>query len=153
MMQRNRFFLFKYFLHNFQKISKLLIVLVGSGKERHIRLIPTAALDGRELKWIKVSETRGCHLLCWGQDNQGHLPVSASQNRQHFFAAAVQKSVIVFQINRSEKRHIRFCEKAMPGLPQFLKISHGRLFVGYPSGFRVWDLHDNSQICQFDFLI
>uniref|UniRef100_A0A914HAA0 non-specific serine/threonine protein kinase n=1 Tax=Globodera rostochiensis TaxID=31243 RepID=A0A914HAA0_GLORO len=127
--------------------EQLLIALVGVGKERHVRLIPTAALDGRDLKWIKVSETRGCHLLCWGR---GHSPRTAPHGAppgtQHYFACAIQKSVVVFQINRTEKRHARVREMAMPGQPQCLKIAGGRLFVGYPSSFRVWDLLDNSQL-------
>ncbi|KAL3123881.1 hypothetical protein niasHT_009124 [Heterodera trifolii] len=126
--------------------EQLLIALVGVGKERHVRLIPIAALDGRDLKWIKVAETRGCHLLCWGR---GHSPSTAphgAQPGQHYFACAILKSVLVFQINRKERRHKPLREMAMPGQPQCLKIAGGRLFVGYPSSFRVWDLLDNSQI-------
>jgi serine/threonine-protein kinase MRCK len=120
-----------------------LIALVGSGKERHVRLIPTAALDGRDLKWIKVAETRGCHLLCWGEGT-----LNRPGGREHFFAVAVQKNVLLFQINRSERRHARMREYAMPGHPQCLKIAQGRLFVGYPSSFRVVDMVDHSQICE-----
>ncbi|KAI6221970.1 Non-specific serine/threonine protein kinase [Aphelenchoides fujianensis] len=89
--------------------EQLLIALVGGNpKERHVRLIPTAALEGRDLKWIK-------------------------------------KSVIVFEINRMEKRHHKLRDFAMPALPQTMRIAGGRLYVGYMSGFRVWDLTDNSQ--------
>lgn len=127
----------------------LLIVLVGAGKERHVRLIPTAALDGRDLKWIKVQETRGCHLLCWGTGHPSRLSshgTNTTGTLQHYFATALNKSVLVFQINRSEKRHSAMRERAIPGQPQCLSISQGRLFVGYPGSFRVWDLLDNSQI-------
>jgi len=142
-----------------------LIVLVGAGKERHVRLvslfvfilfilffqqIPTAALDGRDLKWIKVQETRGCHLLCWGTGHPSRLSshgTNTTGTLQHYFATSLNKSVLVFQINRSEKRHSAMRERAIPGQPQCLSISQGRLFVGYPGSFRVWDLLDNSQIC------
>lgn len=67
----------------------------------------------------------------------------------HYFAVAVHKTVIVYQIDRTEKRHHKVREMAMPGQPQTLKISNGKLFVGYPSSFRMWDLVDNSQTCKF----
>ena len=51
----------------------------------------------------------------------------------------------VFQIDRSERRHHRVRELAMPGQPQYMDIIKGKLCVGYPSGFRMWDLIDNSQ--------
>lgn len=144
----------------------LLIALVGgSPKERHVRLIPTAALDGRDLKWIKVNETKGCHLMCVGSGSNSRpnrrtepangtpLPVASSGNTMgsppHYFAVAVQKSVIVFEINRMEKRHHKLKDLAMPALPQTIKISGGRLYVGYMSGFRIWDLIDNTQTCKF----
>ncbi|KAF7640516.1 hypothetical protein Mgra_00000339 [Meloidogyne graminicola] len=128
--------------------EQLLIVLIGSGKERHVRLIPTAALDGRDLKWIKVQETRGCHLLCWGTGHPARSELHGNNTTisQHYFAAALNKSVLVFQINRSEKRHSAMRERAIPGQPQCLSISQGRLFVGYPSSFRVWDLLDNTLV-------
>lgn len=33
----------------------------------------------------------------------------------------------------------------MPGLPQYMTIFSGKLIVGYPSGFRMWNFSDNSQ--------
>jgi serine/threonine-protein kinase MRCK len=115
--------------------------MVGnSPKDCQLRLIPNAALDGRDLKWIKVPDTKGCHLMCWGK---GATSDDFSQN--HYFACAIQKTVVVFQIDRTEKRHKRVRELAMPGQPQCLKIYDGRIFVGYPSGFRIWDLLGNSQ--------
>ena len=70
--------------------------------------------------------------------------------------------VSVYQIDRSERRHRRLRELAMPGQPQcmqvhfstlsassrtgnVLQILHGKLCVGYPSGARMWDLVDNAQ--------
>ncbi|PIO74000.1 protein kinase domain protein, partial [Teladorsagia circumcincta] len=37
----------------FSPSEQLLLVMVGPPKERHVRLVPSAALDGRDLKWIK----------------------------------------------------------------------------------------------------
>lgn len=43
------------------------IIVVISGKQRHVRLIPVRALDGDECEWIKVSETKGCITLVSAQ--------------------------------------------------------------------------------------
>lgn len=151
--------------------EQLLIVMIGGNpKDKHVRLIPTAALDGRDLKWIKVNETKGCHLMCVGSGsnstNRLHrrtepsgmpLPMSTNPNANvsppHFFAVAIQKSVVIFEINRIERRHHKLRELAMPGQPQTLKISGGRLYVGYMSGFRIWDLVDNTQTCKSKIFI
>lgn len=80
--------------------------MVGSSaKDYHIRLIPNAALDGRDLKWIKVHDTKGCHLMCWGN---GYFSGGDERFSQHsdstsrnFFACAIQKAVYIYQIDRS----------------------------------------------------
>uniref|UniRef100_A0A0N5ADJ8 non-specific serine/threonine protein kinase n=1 Tax=Syphacia muris TaxID=451379 RepID=A0A0N5ADJ8_9BILA len=118
--------------------EQLIVAMIGPQKDRHIRVIPTAALDGRDLKWIKVPETKGCHLMTVGSGN--------TSDPCHYFCAAVKKTVLVFLIDRSEKRHRKVRELAMPGQPQTLSIIQGKLCVGYPSGFRMWDLIDNTVI-------
>jgi serine/threonine-protein kinase MRCK len=146
--------------------EQLLIVMIGgNAKDKHIRLIPTAALDGRDLKWIKVNETKGCHLMCAGSGSFSRFhprtepggPLNTKSNSgstpPHFFAVAIQKSVIVFEINRIEQRHHKLREFAMPGQPQTIKIAGGRLYVGYMSGFRVWDLVDNTQTCKWGLFL
>lgn len=60
-------------------------MLVGPPKDRHVRLIPMAALDGRDLKWIKVAETKGCHLMAMG--------AGSSADPCHYFCVAVKKTV------------------------------------------------------------
>lgn len=44
--------------------EQLLVVL--SGKQRHLRLIPVRALDGDDVEWIKVAETKGCITFATG---------------------------------------------------------------------------------------
>ncbi|VDO51216.1 unnamed protein product, partial [Brugia timori] len=44
-----------------------------------------AALDGRDLKWIKVAETKGCHLMTVG--------AGSSIDPCHYFCVAIKKSV------------------------------------------------------------
>ncbi|VDK67278.1 unnamed protein product [Onchocerca ochengi] len=123
--------------------EQLFVVLVGPQKDRHVRLIPMAALDGRDLKWIKVAETKGCHLMAMG--------AGSSSDPCHYFCVAIKKSVLVFQIDRSEKRHRKIRELAMPGQPQTMTVMRGKLCVGYPSGFRMWDLVDNTTTALVNF--
>lgn len=107
-------------------------------------MIPTAALDGRDLKWIKVTETKNCHLFCYG-----NVPrTNDTQSGVYYFAVAIQKTVIVYEIDRSDKRHRKLREMAMPGQAQSIRIINGKLLVGYPSSFRMWDLINNIQICK-----
>lgn len=44
--------------------EQLLVVL--SGKQRHVRLVPIRALDGDDVEWIKVAETKGCITFASG---------------------------------------------------------------------------------------
>lgn len=112
--------------------EQLLMMIVGPAKDRHVRLVPSAALDGRDLKWIKVNDTKGCHLMAVGTNSPG--------GRAGFFAVAFKKSVTIFQIDRSEKRHKKWKDLAMPGTPQSIAIFNGRLYVGFPHSFRSWSL-------------
>ncbi|VDM51654.1 unnamed protein product [Angiostrongylus costaricensis] len=118
----------------FNASEQLMLVMVGPTKDRHVRLVPSAALDGRDLKWIKVAETKGCHLMS----------MSAGTGNVHYIAVAIKKSVIVYQIDRSEKRHKKWKELAMPGLPQSLAVEGDRLVVGFTHSFRTWALGDQA---------
>ncbi|EYC01531.1 hypothetical protein Y032_0106g3743 [Ancylostoma ceylanicum] len=124
--------------------EQLLLVMVGPPKERHVRLIPSAALDGRDLKWIKVAETKGCHLMAMGAGSIAGTASASPAGNVHYIAVAIKKSVIVYQIDRSEKRHRKWKELAMPGLPQSLAIEGGRLVVGFTHSFRAWALGDQN---------
>uniref|UniRef100_A0A0N4ZPT1 non-specific serine/threonine protein kinase n=1 Tax=Parastrongyloides trichosuri TaxID=131310 RepID=A0A0N4ZPT1_PARTI len=118
--------------------EQLLIVMTGPTKERMIRLIPVIAMDGRDYKWIKISDTKNCHDFCVGKG-------ISNNSSCHCICVAIKKSVFVYQIDRSEKRHSKVRELAMPGEPQCLTIINSCLIVGAPSTFRCWDLGTNNQ--------
>ncbi|KAK6038921.1 CNH domain protein [Cooperia oncophora] len=139
----------------FNASEQLLLVMVGPPKERHVRLVPSAALDGRDLKWIKVADTKGCHLMAMGAGSMAGTASAGPAGNVHYIAVAIKKSVIVYQIDRSEKRHKKWKELAMPGFPQSLAIEGGRLVVGFTHSFRAWALGDQSNtkhICMFAYL-
>ncbi|KAK0411610.1 hypothetical protein QR680_005743 [Steinernema hermaphroditum] len=124
--------------------EQLLVVMLGPSRDRHIRLIPVAAVDGRELKWIKVPDTKNCHTFSVGRGN-------SSAENGYFFCVAVKKSVTVFRIDRSDKRHHKLRDYAMPGTPQALSIIDGNLCVGWMTGFRIWNLNEHSQKALVNF--
>lgn len=47
-------------------ISEEHLLVVVSGKQRQVRLVPIRALDGDEVEWIKVTESKGCAVLTVG---------------------------------------------------------------------------------------
>ncbi|KAJ1349050.1 hypothetical protein KIN20_004491 [Parelaphostrongylus tenuis] len=129
----------------FNASEQLILVMVGPTKDRHVRLVPSAALDGRDLKWIKVAETKGCHLMSMSAGSiSGTSSAASSVGNVHYIAVAIKKSVIIYQIDRSEKRHKKWKELAMPGLPQSLAIEGDRLVVGFTHSFRTWALGDQA---------
>lgn len=47
-------------------ISEEHLLVVVSGKQRQVRLVPIRALDGDDVEWIKVTESKGCLVLTVG---------------------------------------------------------------------------------------
>lgn len=47
-------------------ITEEQLIVVLSGKQRQVRLIPVRALDGDEVEWVKVVESKGCITFCTG---------------------------------------------------------------------------------------
>lgn len=52
-------------------IDHVLFCCSSLGKQRHIRLIPVGALDGHDVEWIKVSDTKGCLTFDTACHSQG----------------------------------------------------------------------------------
>ena len=53
-------------VHEIEYVAEEQLLVVISGKQRHVRLIPVRALDGDDVEWIKVAETKGCITLTTG---------------------------------------------------------------------------------------
>lgn len=58
-----------------------------AGKQRHLRLIPVGALDGHDVDWIKVADTKGCTTFCTTHMDHGGTPT-------YYFCVAVKKQVL-----------------------------------------------------------
>ncbi|KAK7790994.1 hypothetical protein R5R35_011454 [Gryllus longicercus] len=135
--------------------EQLLVVL--SGKQRHVRLIPVRALDGDEVEWIKVAETKGCITFAAGA-------MRRTPQLAYCLCVAIKRQntsqVIIYEVTRTKTRHKRLRELMLPTQAQTLNIfSDGRLCVGYQSGFSIYSImgdqhplslvHPDNQILGF----
>ncbi|KAK4005018.1 hypothetical protein OUZ56_006742 [Daphnia magna] len=115
--------------------EQLLVVICG--KQHHVRLVPVRALDGDDVEWIKVADTKACISFTTGILRQGH----GTQAAVYCLCVAVKRQVLLFEITRTKARHKRLRDILLPAPAQCLNvISDGRLVVGYPSGFAVYSL-------------
>lgn len=53
-------------IYQIDYITEEQIIIVLSGKQRQVRLIPVRALDGDDVEWVKVVESKGCVTFCTG---------------------------------------------------------------------------------------
>ncbi|KAK1131499.1 hypothetical protein K0M31_017781 [Melipona bicolor] len=125
----------KIYLLEYVTEEQLIVVL--SGKQRHVRLVPVRALDGDEVEWIKVAETKGCITLTTGIAHRSPLT--------YCLCVAIKKQnasqVIIYEITRTKTRHKRMRELMLSCHAQTLQVlSEGRFCVGYPSGFSIYSI-------------
>ncbi|XP_060520410.1 serine/threonine-protein kinase Genghis Khan isoform X2 [Cylas formicarius] len=123
-------------------ISEEHLLVVVSGKQRQVRLVPIRALDGDDTEWIKVTESKGCSVLAVGPVLRAPLTfcLCISIRKQNFSA------IIIYEITRTRTRHQRVHEINVPVNVQSLQLlSDGRLCVGSPSCFTVYSLQGGEQ--------
>ena len=88
-------------VHQVELIGPEQLLAVVSGRNRHVRLLPAAALDGRDSEPFKLADTKGCQALAWGQVRHGALTC---------LCVAMKRQVIIYELNRSKSRHRRIRE-------------------------------------------
>lgn len=120
--------------------EQLLVVLAG--KQRYLRLVPIRALDGDDVEWVKVVETKGCISFTTG-------PLTHTRTA-HCLAVAIKRQnssqIILYEITRTKLRHKRLHEVILPTLAQCIHIfSEGRLCVGYQSGFSIYKFSQDNR--------
>ncbi|KAJ4929156.1 hypothetical protein JOQ06_004775, partial [Pogonophryne albipinna] len=113
-------------VHHIDLISQEQLLAVISGRNRHVRLFPMQALDGRETESYKLAETKGCQTIVSGPVRNGSLTC---------LCVAMKRQVICFEVNKSKARHRRLREVQAPGPVQWMGLLSERLYVGYQSGF------------------
>uniref|UniRef100_A0AAR5P9L4 non-specific serine/threonine protein kinase n=1 Tax=Dendroctonus ponderosae TaxID=77166 RepID=A0AAR5P9L4_DENPD len=122
-------------------ISEEHLLVVVSGKQRQVRLVPIRALDGDDTEWIKVTESKGCSVLTVGPVLRAPLTfcLCISIKKQN------SSVIIIYEITRTRTRHQRVHEISIPVNVQALQIlSDGRLCVGSPSCFTVYNIQSGE---------
>ncbi|NXJ49456.1 MRCKA kinase, partial [Spizaetus tyrannus] len=119
-------------VHQIELIPNEQLIAVISGRNRHVRLFPMAALDGRETEFYKLAETKGCQSIASGHVRHGALTC---------LCVAMKRQVLCYELNQSKTRHKKIKEIQVQGNVQWMSIFSDRLCVGYQSGFLKYPLH------------
>ncbi|XP_039384788.1 serine/threonine-protein kinase MRCK alpha isoform X3 [Mauremys reevesii] len=119
-------------VHQIELIPNVQLIAVISGRNRHVRLFPMAALDGRETEFYKLAETKGCQTIVSGQVRHGALTC---------LCVAMKRQVLCYELNQSKTRHKKMKEIQVLGNVQWMSVFSERLCVGYQSGFLKYPLH------------
>ncbi|XP_037541635.1 serine/threonine-protein kinase MRCK alpha isoform X2 [Nematolebias whitei] len=108
------------------------LLAVISGRNRHVRLIPTQAVDGREMDSNKLAETKNCQTIVSGPVRNGSVTC---------LCVAMKSKIICYEVNKAKSRHRMLRELPAPGPVQWMGLLSERLYVGYQSGFMRYSLH------------
>ncbi|XP_051470448.1 serine/threonine-protein kinase MRCK alpha isoform X15 [Apus apus] len=119
-------------VHQIEFIPSEQLIAVISGRNRHVRLFPMVALDGRETEFYKLAETKGCQSIVSGHVCHGALTC---------LCVAIKRQVLCYELNQSKTRHKKIKEIQVQGNVQWMSIFSDRLCVGYQSGFLKYSLH------------
>lgn len=118
-------------------IAEEQLLLAVAGKQRFLRLIPVGALDGQDVEWIKVPDTKGCITFCT-------MCVNMGESTSYMFCTAIKKQVLVHEVNRTKGRHHRRKEICLPVPAHTLNVIGNRLCIGLPSAFYLYSVLDDS---------
>ncbi|XP_031559571.1 serine/threonine-protein kinase MRCK alpha-like isoform X2 [Actinia tenebrosa] len=112
-----------------------LIVLI-SGKNRHIRLYPSSTLDGHDTEPVKIAETKGCSMFATG---------GIHSHSSTCLCVAIKRHIVVYELNRTKFRHLKIKDIHLNFNLQWMGVSFGKLIVGYVSGFTIYALEGDAQ--------
>nr|XP_061806153.1 serine/threonine-protein kinase MRCK alpha-like isoform X2 [Nerophis lumbriciformis] len=119
-------------VHHIDLIPQEQMLAVISGRNRHVRLFPSQALDGHEIESFKLVETKGCQTIVSGTVRNGS---------QTCLCVAMKRQIMCYEVNKSKVRHRRLRELQAPGIVQWMGLLNERLYVGYQSGFTRYSVH------------
>ncbi|XP_004439625.1 PREDICTED: serine/threonine-protein kinase MRCK alpha isoform X5 [Ceratotherium simum simum] len=119
-------------IHQIELIPNDQLVAVISGRNRHVRLFPMSALDGRETDFYKLAETKGCQTITSGKVRHGALTC---------LCVAMKRQVLCYELFQSKTRHRKFKDIQVPYNVQWMAIFSEQLCVGFQSGFLRYPLN------------
>ncbi|XP_066237719.1 serine/threonine-protein kinase MRCK alpha isoform X4 [Saccopteryx leptura] len=119
-------------IHQIELIPNDQLVAVISGRNRHVRLFPMSALDGRETDFYKLAETKGCQTITSGKVHHGNLSC---------LCVAMKRQVLCYELLQSKTRHRKFKEIQVLYNVQWMAIFSEHLCVGFQSGFLRYPLN------------
>ncbi|XP_054432649.1 serine/threonine-protein kinase MRCK alpha isoform X6 [Pteronotus mesoamericanus] len=119
-------------IHQIELIPHDQLVAVISGRNRHVRLFPMSALDGRETDFYKLAETKGCQTITSGKVRHGAVTC---------LCVAMKRQVLCYELFQSKTRHRKFKEIQVPYNVQWMAIFSEHLCVGFQSGFLRYPLN------------
>ncbi|XP_059533584.1 serine/threonine-protein kinase MRCK alpha isoform X7 [Myotis daubentonii] len=125
-------------IHQIELIPNDQLVAVISGRNRHVRLFPMSALDGRETEFYKLAETKGCQTITSGKLRHGTLTC---------LCVAMKRQVLCYELFQSKTRHRKFKEIQVPCNVQWMAVFSEHLCVGFQSGFQRYPLNGEGTSC------
>nr|KAF6302453.1 CDC42 binding protein kinase alpha [Pipistrellus kuhlii] len=125
-------------VHQVELIPNDQLVAVISGRNRHVRLFPMSALDGRETEFYKLAETKGCQTITSGRLRHGTLTC---------LCVAMKRQVLCYELFQSKTRHRKFKEIQVPSNVQWMAVFSEHLCVGFQSGFQRYPLSGDGSPC------
>ncbi|KAM6166851.1 serine/threonine-protein kinase MRCK alpha isoform 11-T11 [Erethizon dorsatum] len=125
-------------IHQIELIPNDQLVAVISGRNRHVRLFPMSALDGRETDFYKLAETKGCQTITSGKVRHGALTC---------LCVAMKRQVLCYELFQSKTRHRKFKEIQVPYSVQWMAVFSEQLCVGFQSGFLRYPLNGEGSPC------
>ncbi|XP_036449664.1 serine/threonine-protein kinase MRCK alpha isoform X4 [Colossoma macropomum] len=122
-------------VHHIELIPAEQLLAVISGRNRHVRLFPMAALDDRDTDFYKLPETKGCQTLVSGTMRHGAFTC---------LCVAMKRQVICYELNKSKVRHRKLRELQVSGVVQWMALQGDKLCVGYQAGFLRYNLQGDG---------
>lgn len=103
------------------------------GRQRHIKLIPTRALENESASWIKIPQTKNASCFVTHENLPGT-----------YISVAVRKTLFVYEINRRQTRYTIWKEIQSSSVIQTVNSSDGMIMLGTTSSYTVHSVLDRE---------